>query len=80
MWECSFLTEITSNAATHRLNVWHCGFFCYLINKIPFNVVLKIKKRRQRGGGYINWFVQSWKPWEKFWFASFFTCEAVAAV
>ncbi len=26
-----------------RLNVWHSGFF-YLINKIPFNVVLKIKK------------------------------------
>lgn len=26
-----------------RLNVWHSGSF-YLINKIPFNVVLKIKK------------------------------------
>ena len=44
-----------------RLNVWHSGFF-YLINKIPFNVALKIKKRRQRGGGYINWFVRSWQP------------------
>lgn len=28
----------------HRLNVWHSGFF-YLINKIPFNVALKIKKK-----------------------------------
>lgn len=47
MWECSFfLTEIASNASRSRM----CDagfFFFFLINKIPFNVLLKINLRQE---------------------------------
>lgn len=55
----------------HTLNVW-CSGFLYLINKIPFNVGIKNKKRRQCGGGSINWYVQSWGPWKSCGLLDFF--------